>query len=210
VGGITGTTQNADRFTPLGALTLNGPSSMNSPQPFEAMSQDLGNVPAGFANNFTYGSITLANGAYVRLVDNARNSTGTGAEALYVNSLLVPAGTTLDLNGLHVYTRAAEIAGTITGGTVSELPSGGPILLPILLGTPTAGTIASSGAVDDWTFFGRGGHAVTVVVNPGSGPAPAPLDPHINNGSSGNRVGSFQSFGNIQVRIFSRKYSSSR
>ena len=29
-------------------------------------------------------------------------------------------------------------------------------------------------------------------------------------GSSGNRVGEFQSFGSIQVKIFSRKYSSSR
>jgi hypothetical protein len=29
-------------------------------------------------------------------------------------------------------------------------------------------------------------------------------------GSSRNRVGSFQSFGSMQVRIFSRKYSSSR
>jgi predicted nucleic acid-binding protein len=29
-------------------------------------------------------------------------------------------------------------------------------------------------------------------------------------GSSGNRVGGFQSFGSMQVRIFRRKYSSSR
>ena len=35
-------------------------------------------------------------------------------------------------------------------------------------------------------------------------------NPRCFSGSSRNRVGSFQSFGSMQVRIFSRKYSSSR
>jgi YD repeat-containing protein len=194
-GGLTGTTRNVDRYAPQGALVINGPGSSASPEPLEVMSQDLGNVPAGFFHNFAYGSITLGNTAYVRLVDKAHNSTGTGAEALYVNTLVVPLGTTLDLNGLHVYAIASEIDGTLNGGTISELPSGGPIPL----GTPAPGNITSAGAVDDWTFFGRGGHAVTVVVNPGSGPAPAPLDPHIDNvtvnvlDSNGNVLGSVTS-----------------
>ena len=62
------------------------------------MSSDLGSVAAGFNNNFAYGKLALTANDYVRLVDNAHNSAGTGPEAVYASSLLVPAGATLDLN----------------------------------------------------------------------------------------------------------------
>ena len=42
------------------------------------------------------------------------------AEALYVNSLVVPNGSTLDLNGLHVYTRGTQLGGNVVGGSVSQ------------------------------------------------------------------------------------------
>ena len=91
----------------------------NPPQLLEAMSQDLGNVAAGFNNNFAYGTLELTANTYVELVDNAANSPGNTPEALYVNDLIVPAGATLNLDGLHLYAQTEQINGTIvTGGAV--------------------------------------------------------------------------------------------
>ena len=73
-------------------MTLAGTGTAAAPQLFEAMSDDLGNVAAGFHNNFAYGALALANNTYVQLVDNAHNSAGTGAEAVYAGSLNVPGG----------------------------------------------------------------------------------------------------------------------
>src|SRR5262249_11530163 len=43
--------------------------------------------------------------------------------------------------------------------------------------TLTPGAIATSGEVDDWSFFGRAGHAVQVIVGTGSASLFAPLSP---------------------------------
>src|SRR5262249_19060407 len=107
-GNLVGATMNAQGYGPPGTVTLAGSGTAAPPQPVEAMSNDLGNVTAGFTNNFAYGTLALANNTYVQLVDNAHNSAGMGAEAVYTNTLSVPAGTTLDLNGLHCYARAAQ------------------------------------------------------------------------------------------------------
>ncbi len=139
------------------------------------MSADQGDTAAGFTGNFDYGTLQLGSGAYVRLVDSARNSTSTSPEALYVNTLIVPSGTTLDLNGLNLYTRVSQINGTIIGGTIQTLPSGGA-LTP---NTTVPGTISTPGEVDTWTFYGWAGHGAAVVINPGSG-TPAPLAPDLN------------------------------
>ena len=77
----------------------------------------------------------------------------------------MPAGSTLDRNGLHLYTCVTQIAGTIVGGTVTQIPYSGPLTLATL----TPGSISVAGELDEWTFFGRGGRRVTVAVNPGSG-----------------------------------------
>src|SRR5262249_5937202 len=113
--------------------------------------------------------LTLGNGTYVRLVDNSDNAAGTGAEALYTNSLVVPAGHTLDLNGLHVYARIVQINGTVLGGTITPLPNAGPLAL----NTPTAGSLAA-GATDDWTFYARANQAITLVLSTSSAGSPAP------------------------------------
>ena len=177
-GGLTGTTRNTDLFEPLGSLSIDGPGSADSPQLLEVMSQDLGTDLTGFQGNFHYGTITLANNAYVRLLDQAQNSVNsTGPEALYVDSLAVPTGTTLDLNGLAVYTRESQIAGTVINGTIKQVVSGGPIAF----GQPVPGTIATAGQVDSWNFFGRAGSEATVRVNPGDASAPAALIPYIEN-----------------------------
>ena len=82
------------------------------------MSQDLGNVAQGFQNNFDYGTLSLASGTYVELVDNAQNvpSAGSQPDAVYCNELIVPSGCTLNLNGLHLYYHQAQINGTLLGG----------------------------------------------------------------------------------------------
>ena len=67
---------------------------------------------------------------------------------------LVPTGTTLDLNGLHLYARAAQITGTVVGGTITQIPNGGALSL----NSPTPGDISTAGELDDWTFFGRAVH----------------------------------------------------
>ena len=174
-GSLLGDTHNADLYAPQATLRFDGAGTASSPQLLEAMGRDAGSDPAGFMHNFAYSTLALSNNTYVRLVDQSDNAAGAGAEVLYVNSLLVPAGTTLDLNGLHLYVRAAQVSGTIVGGTVTQIPDSGPIVLA----TATPGSIAVSGELDEWTFFARAGRSVTVVVNPGSGGSPAPLAPYL-------------------------------
>src|SRR5262249_52417548 len=150
---LVGSTRTADAFRALATVSLAGTGTAAVPQRFEAMSNDLGNVPAGFHDNFAYAELAPANNTYVRLVDSSDNSTGTGAEAVYADTLVIPAGTTLDLNGFHCYARATQIAGSVVSGSVSLVPDGGPVPF----GTPTPGAISSAGEGDDWTFFGRAG-----------------------------------------------------
>ena len=163
--GLLGSTRNLGQFSPLGTTVFNGSGTQGSPQVLEVMGQDFGTSQLGFIHNFNYGTLTLANNTYVRLIDQYDNASGTGNEALYVNSLIVPAGHTLDLNGLHVYARATQIGGTILHGTVTQIPNSGPIGF----GNPTLGNIATAGTMDEWTFFARAGQFYTILVDPGSG-----------------------------------------
>ncbi len=119
-GNLLGDTTNAAGFDPLGTVVLDsGGGTNNPPQLVEVMSQDLGNVAAGFNDNFAYSTLQLTANTYVQLVDNAANSPGNAPEALYVNDLIVPAGATLNLDGLHLYVQTEQINGTvITGGAV--------------------------------------------------------------------------------------------
>ena len=160
-GSLSGDTTDKELSSLPGTTVFNGSGTALSPQFVEAMSQDFGPVSTGFVNNFVYGTLALANSTYVRLVDLSDNATGVGAEALYAHSVIVPAGSTLDLNGLRVYTRAAQINGTVLGNSLSQIPDGGDITL----GTPTAGNITVSGELDEWTFFGRAGNSATVLVD---------------------------------------------
>jgi hypothetical protein len=142
----------------------------------EVMGQDLGPDPAGFAENVTLSTLELTEDSSVRLIDETDNAQGADPEALYLASVIVPSGSTLDLNGLNVYTRAAQLAGNVEGGSVQVLPDSGPILLA----TPTPGSIEVAGQVDEWTFFGRSGQGLTVVLNPGQGQPSPPLAPGLN------------------------------
>ncbi len=124
-GNLLGNTQSVAAFNPQGSVTLNGTGTAATPNVLEVMGADVGTTPAGFTDNFVFGSLALAANNYVRLVDQSDNSTGVGPEAIYTNSLIVPTGSTLDLNGLHLYTRAAQIGGTILNGTVTQIPDSG-------------------------------------------------------------------------------------
>jgi hypothetical protein len=84
-------------------------------QAVEVIAADLGPVNAGFSTtNFLLGALRIRAGATVHLVDAHGNAPGAGNEAIYVNSLMVPAGATLVTNGFKVYTRAATIAGSVS------------------------------------------------------------------------------------------------
>jgi RHS repeat-associated protein len=173
-GNLTGDTHNADQYAPISLVQFGGNGTAAAPQLMEAMSQDLSASSAGFTDNFAYDRLIVGSGTYVRLVDQGQNVAALDPEAVYVNTLIVRSGATLDLNGLHIYAHDTEIDGTVTGGTVTTLAPGGPIML----NTPTPGKIAMVGQIDDWTFFGRAGQAVTIIGNPGNG-TPAPLYPKL-------------------------------
>src|SRR5437773_1170170 len=97
-GNLSGNTRASDHYLPLGTTVFDGAGTSVSPQLLEVMGQDFGMSGDGFNRNFSYGTIALANNTYVRLVDQADNAPGTNAEALYVNSLVISTGSTLDLN----------------------------------------------------------------------------------------------------------------
>src|ERR1017187_5894757 len=169
-GSILGNTHNLGQFSAMGTLVFNGSGTAASPQLLEVMGQDVGTSQLGFIHNFNYGTIALTNHTYVQLVNQYQNSSSSSPEALYVNSLVVPSGNTLDLNGLHVYARSAQIGGIILHGSVTQIPNTGTIGV----GNPTLGNIAAIGIMDEWTFFARAGQFYTVVVDPASGSGVSP------------------------------------
>jgi hypothetical protein len=118
-GNLLGDTRNAAQFAPQAEVRFDGTAA--NPQHLEAMSNDLGPYEAGFVANFAYRNLTLANNAYLQLVNNANNTDSSVPEAVYVDTLVVPAGTTLDLNHLHLYARTSQIDGTILNGRVEPI-----------------------------------------------------------------------------------------
>ncbi|MFH1417701.1 MAG: hypothetical protein ABII12_05370 [Planctomycetota bacterium] len=95
----------------------------------EVACEDKDTVMAGYDNNFSLGKLTVggADVGDVRLVDNIdngnRGGVGGAAEALYVDSLVLNAGSVLDLNGLHLYWRTEFVnsGGTIINGYMGQV-----------------------------------------------------------------------------------------
>ncbi len=168
-GSLLGSSQQPPLFSPQGTVVMDGGRTANPLQELEAMSLDRGTNLAAFSGPFAYGSLALGNNSHVRLVDQSDNAPGSGSEALYLNSLIVPAGSTLDLNGLHLYTRGTQVGGMVTNGVIEQIPDSGPIALS----TPTSGAIGTPGELDEWTFFGRAGQSYTILVDTGSGNVPS-------------------------------------
>ncbi|MDL2275738.1 Ig-like domain-containing protein, partial [Desulfosarcina sp. OttesenSCG-928-G10] len=124
-GNMTGNVTDAALCDPQGTVTVSG-GTLASPRLIEVMSQDQGAEASGFAQNFAYGALSLASNAWVKLVNESDNAAGEDPDALYVMTLTVPNGATLDLNGLTVYARTITMQGTgkVINGTVTQVVSG--------------------------------------------------------------------------------------
>ena len=114
----------------------------------------MGDVQAGFTDNFAYGTISLITNNYTELVPD-----GSSATAVYADELIVPSGATLNLNGLHIYVRGEQIGAqaAIVDGTVTLVAGGGAIAK----NTAVPADLVNVGEQDDWSFFGfrgRDGH----------------------------------------------------
>jgi hypothetical protein len=160
-GDLLGGTGNADQYNPQGTLEFQSGFHF-----LEAMSQDRGSTANGFVKNFAYGTVLLDSGAQVMLVDQFTNSQGPPPECVYAGGLILSSGSKLDLNGLHLYAQLRQIAGTLTNGTVSQIPNGGGTLA---INTTAGGSIPTAGTLDQWSFLGRAGEFVTVTVDTGGG-----------------------------------------
>lgn len=123
-GSLWGSTTNNSDYAPQSEICFDGDGTEEMPQQLEVMGADLGNTESGFDENFAYQTLSLDNGTYLQLVDLADNAAGTAAEAVYVDTLVVPTGTTLDLNGLHLYVRTATLEGTVANGSVVLVTAG--------------------------------------------------------------------------------------
>ncbi|MCY2990865.1 MAG: dockerin type I domain-containing protein [Planctomycetota bacterium] len=115
-GSLRGNTQNITSYTQPGTVWLDGHGTAAVPQLLEVMQPDQGDIAEGYANPLAYHALKLGADTYVKLIDQTRNSPGFGAEAAYTDSLVVPVGTTLDLNHLHLYAHHMSIDGDVVNG----------------------------------------------------------------------------------------------
>lgn len=86
-------------------LTLIFEGGSGSVDDLEVAGEDLGPILAGWANNFALGALQLggADVGRVRLVNDAENHQPPCPEALYVSSLVVNPGATINFNDLNLY-----------------------------------------------------------------------------------------------------------
>lgn len=103
----------------------------DAPNIFEVAGNDLGTVTAGLTNNFALEGLTLGGAegvALVQLLDVEDNFgvESVGSEALYVENLIIGAGSTLDVAGLNVY----YLNGTFDGTVTDSVGGGGVYLIP--------------------------------------------------------------------------------
>jgi hypothetical protein len=110
-----------------------GPGQVDS---FEVAGEDMGPAMAGLESNFALDTLELGgqDTGQVRLVDLFDNRPAwTGAEALYVENLILGSGALLDLNGLGLYYLHASIDPGATvllnGGDLAQIPEPGTLLL---------------------------------------------------------------------------------
>jgi T5SS/PEP-CTERM-associated repeat protein len=101
----------------------------------EVACKNEGAVRAGYDDNFALRKLTVggADTSIVRLVDHADNGNHGGGggddEALYVEQLVLRAGSVLDLNDLHLYyQRFIDGGGTILNGSPVPVPPPGKLL----------------------------------------------------------------------------------
>jgi hypothetical protein len=101
-----------------------GPARIDT---FEVAGQDMGDDPAGLADNFAIGSLQLggSNVGLLRLADLFDNQADGQdvPEALYVRDLTIGPGSLLDLNGINLYYVGGDIhpLGQFIGGEPTEV-----------------------------------------------------------------------------------------
>ena len=118
-----------------GTYSISNVGSSVEPFLLEVPSADLGLSDAGFTSKFAALVINITGNSYTQLVDKLHSTSAVGAEALYANTLALASGATFDLNQLHAYVRAAQVSGTVTGGTLlssAGLPPGPPAIPPTI------------------------------------------------------------------------------
>jgi hypothetical protein len=120
--------ENLDYFVLAPALT-SGPAQL-----LEVMGEDLGQDLSGFNDNFSLQSLILAAGSHVQLIDLEDNAPGATQEAVYLETLTVPDGAILDLNGMNLYAQDIQVDGTIVGGTVLKVSPEAPSLTVVRSG----------------------------------------------------------------------------
>ncbi len=120
---------NSDAVSGLGKLKLIFEGGLDTTATLEAAGNDLGPGNSGYLHNFALGTLQVGGiqSAKLLLADNYDNqTTGSGAEAVYVDRLIVRPGSVLDLGGIHLYYHSADIApGAIVNGAmlrVSAIP----------------------------------------------------------------------------------------
>ena len=116
----------------------------SSYQLLEAMSQDIGADANGFINNFAYGTLQLGGTTTLSLWTSRTMPPGSGSEAVYVLNLVVPSGSILDLNGLHLYAENMQVNGTVVNGTITQVIKN----VPYAYLTVASVTAPSSSTVD--------------------------------------------------------------
>lgn len=131
------------------SLQMLGSGTQSLPQELEVHGIDMGEGVTGFtADNFAFDELVIGapgEETFVRLVDlfdngpvpsaNYNNPDGA-ADALYLNSLLVNEGSTLDLNGLNVYVNGNLVeggSGVFGAGSILPMPVPEPSSLGLML-----------------------------------------------------------------------------
>ncbi len=127
----------------LSNLTLIFEGGSKDIDPFEVAGEDMGAVMAGLENNFTVNTLQLGGDdiGQLQLVDIFDNQPSwEGDEALYVENLVIEAGSLLDLNGLNLY----YFNGQIDPAAIIDYSSGGSLSQILLSGDANRDGVVSA------------------------------------------------------------------
>ena len=141
-GSLLSTATSPSLYDPQGNITFNGGGSEASPKLLQATSQDFGNIPSGYIGNSAFGSLNLTTSTYLKLFDQINNTGSSAHKAVYVKSLSIPTGSTLDLNGLNLYTLTSAISGHVLNGTITQIGAG-----PLIAQQPSNATVHTGSTV---------------------------------------------------------------
>ncbi len=127
-GALSNASTSPNNYADLSNLTLVCEGGSAYVRMFEVAGRDLGPVSEGMIANFGLGTLQVGgpdDAGWIKLIDNSDNApVAPGVEALYVDKLIVGAGSKLDLNGLHLYCGSLSIdpSATVVGGVCQVVP----------------------------------------------------------------------------------------